>query len=339
MRQSNAVRTTMSKRTINLIIKIAVAILLIGAIYFQIAHNDRVGILWPAFQNGLHPRQLPWLLFAILLMPLNWGFETLKWHALIRRFSALTFWQAYQSVLAGVAVSLFTPNRIGEYGGRVLLVEVGNGWRAVAATLIGSISQLVALLSGGIVGLALFASAYFQWDSYLLWSVTLTGAALSMGLLLIYWHIDLVAHALMKLRPGRYWKIARFNIAKPIKEILTLFQAYEKTELKRALFFAWVRYFTYCFQYWLLLRFFGVEITFVEAWPGIATIFFLQTSVPLPPAISLLARGEIALLVWTAFGVNELSVLAATFGLFILNLCVPALLGGWFIVKTNVLKS
>lgn len=329
----------MSKRTINLIIKIAVAILLIGAIYFQIVHNDRVGILWPAFQNGLHPRQLPWLLFAILLMPLNWGFETLKWHALIRRFSALTFWQAYQSVLAGVAVSLFTPNRIGEYGGRVLLVEAGNGWRAVAATIMGSISQMVALLSGGIVGLALFASAHFQWESYVLWSVTLTGAALSTGLLLIYWNINLLALALMKLRPGRRCRIAGYNLAKPIKEMLTLFRGYEKTELKRALFFAWARYFTYCFQYWLLLRFFGMELTIAEALPGIATIFFLQTSVPLPPAISLLARGEIALLVWTAFGANELSVLAATFGLFILNLCVPALLGGWFIVKTNVLKS
>lgn len=328
----------MSKRTINLIFKIAVVLVLLGAVYYQIAYNERIEVLWQAFQNGLHPRQLPWLLIAVLLMPLNWGFETLKWHGLIRRFSALTFWQAYQSILAGVAVSLFTPNRIGEYGGRVLLVEPGNGWRAVAATLMGSISQLVALLSGGVVGLALFASLYFRWEPYLLWSVTLTGAALSVGLLLIYWHIDLVAQVLMKLRFGRRWKIAGV-LAKPVKEILTLFRGYEKTELKRALFFAWARYFTYCFQYWLLLRFFGVEISVLEAWPGIATIFFLQTSVPLPPAISLLARGEIALLVWTAFGVNELSVLAATFGLFILNLCLPALLGGWFIVKTNVLKS
>ncbi|MDZ4682616.1 MAG: lysylphosphatidylglycerol synthase transmembrane domain-containing protein [Saprospiraceae bacterium] len=329
----------MSKRTINLIFKIAVALLLLGAVYYQIAYNERIEVLWQAFQNGLHPRQLPWLIFAVLLMPLNWGFETLKWHGLIHRFSALTFWQAYRSVLAGVAVSLFTPNRIGEYGGRVLLVESGNGWRAVAATLMGSVSQMVALLSGGVVGLALFASAYFQWPSYLLWSVTLTGAALSTGLLLIYWNVNLLALALMKLRPGRRCRIAGYNLAKPIKEILTLFRAYEKTELKHALFFAWARYFTYCLQYWLLLRFFGVEVTILEAWPGIATIFFLQTSVPLPPAISLLARGEIALLVWTAFGVNELSVLAATFGLFILNLCLPALLGGWFIVKTNVLKS
>jgi len=329
----------MSKRTINLSFKIAVALALLGAVYYQIAYNKRIEVLWPVFQNGLHPRQLPWLLFAVLLMPVNWGLETLKWHGLIRRFSALTFWQAYQSVLAGVAVSLFTPNRIGEYGGRVLLVEAGNGWRAVAATVLGSLGQMVALLSGGIIGLTLFASAWFQWESYILWSVTLTGAALSTGLLLIYWNINLLALALMKLRPRRRCRIAGYNLAKPIKEMLALFRAYEKIELKRALFFACARYITYCFQYWLLLRFFGVDITFAEAWPGIATVFFLQTSVPLPPAISLLARGEIALLVWAAFGINELSILAATFGLFILNLCLPALLGGWFIVKTNVLKS
>ncbi|NUO01552.1 MAG: flippase-like domain-containing protein, partial [Saprospiraceae bacterium] len=274
---------------------------------------------------------LPWLFFAIALLPLNWGFETLKWHGLVRRFSGLTFWQAYQSVLAGVAVSMFTPNRIGEYGGRVLLVEPGNGWRAVAATLVGSISQMVALLSGGIAGLSFFASQYFQWESYVWWSVTCTGGACAIGVLLAYWNIDLLGGALMRWRLGRRWK--------PVTEILDLFRTYEKTELKRALFFAWARYVTYCVQYWLVLRFFGIELSLATAWPGIATIFFLQTSVPLPPAISLFARGEIALLVWAAYGANELAALAATFGLFILNLCLPALLGGWVIVKTNVLKS
>ncbi len=316
------------KQAINLGFKAGVTLLLLGALYYQIGYNKRMGALWQAASQST---AFPWLFAAALLMPLNWGFETLKWHGLIRRFSTLTFWQAYQSVMAGVAVSLFTPNRIGEYGGRVLLVEDGNGWRAVGATLMGSISQMVALLSGGIIGLALFASSYFHWESYLLWSVTATGAALATGVLLVYWYIDLLALVAMKFKISSRWK--------PLAEILALFQSYEKTELKRALFYSWARYLTYCFQYWLLLRFFGVEIGLTTALPGVATIFFLQTSVPLPPAISLLARGEIALLIWTAFGANEFSVLAATFGLFILNLCLPALLGGWVIVKTNVLKS
>jgi len=320
-----------SKKTISRVIKSLIVLLLLAALYWQIFHNKRFDALWLAFQNELSPKQTIWLVLAILLMPVNWAFETLKWRALIRRFSGLGFWRAYQAVLAGVAVSLFTPNRIGEYGGRVLLIESGKGWKAVGATLVGSAAQMLALLSGGIVGLAIFASQYFLWEPYILWSVQVAGLILAVALLLIYWHIDRVATTLKKLPMIQRWK--------PLEEIFELFKTYEKSELKLALFFSWARYFTYCTQYWLMLRFFGVEISLHAAWPAIASIFFLQTSVPLPPAISLLARGEIALLIWSALGANEVSVLAATFGLFILNLCLPALLGGWVIVKTNDLKS
>ncbi|MCB0684701.1 MAG: hypothetical protein KDC32_27860, partial [Saprospiraceae bacterium] len=66
---------------------------------------------------------------------------------------------------------------------------------------------------------------------------------------------------------------------------------------------------------------------------------FAQTSVPLPPLIGLLTRGQMALLVWTPFSGSELSLLAVPFGLFVINLAVPALLGMAIIVQTNVIKS
>ena len=39
--------------------------------------------------------------------------------------STYTFFTAYKSVLSGVTLSLNTPNRIGEYGGRILYVKEG----------------------------------------------------------------------------------------------------------------------------------------------------------------------------------------------------------------------
>jgi len=87
------------------------------------------------------------------------------------------------------------------------------------------------------------------------------------------------------------------------------------------------------------LQFFGVNAPFLEALAGISTVFLVQTSIPLPPVTGLLTRGQVALFVWSFFGGNEISVLAATYSLFVINLILPALIGAVFILKTNVLKS
>ena len=96
---------------------------------------------------------------------------------------------------------------------------------------------------------------------------------------------------------------------------------------------------TYSVQFFFLLKFFGIDAPFLEALAGIATVFLVQTSVPLPPVMGLLTRGQVALFVWGFFGGNEISVLASTYSLFVINLVLPSLFGAVFILKTNVLKS
>jgi len=106
-----------------------------------------------------------------------------------------------------------------------------------------------------------------------------------------------------------------------------------------ALLYATMRYGVYTFQYYLMLRFYGIDAPVLAALSGIATIYLMQTSIPVPPLFGLFARGEIALFVWGFFSTNELNILAASFTLFLINLSIPALLGSVFIVQTNVMKS
>ena len=66
-----------------------------------------------------------WL--VIVLVFVNWGFEAKKWKLLITPIQKMSFFTAFKSVLTGVTLSLNTPNRIGEYGGRILYVKEGTG--------------------------------------------------------------------------------------------------------------------------------------------------------------------------------------------------------------------
>ena len=71
----------------------------------------------------------------------------------------------------------------------------------------------------------------------------------------------------------------------------------------------------------------------------IAFIFFLQTFLPLPPGTALLMRGELAINIWGEYADNPITIFAVSFGLWAINVAVPALIGMIFIVNINVLKS
>lgn len=318
-------------RTINFFIKLSIVLLLAWVIYKNIFRKQDITEIWYLFVGNLRKQDVSWLLVAILLMPVNWIFETFKWRVLIQKIEEMSFQKSFGAIIAGVTLSIFTPNRIGEYGGRVLFVKPENNWKAVIATLVGSFSQLLVILSLGMLGFAYFVGNYFEVETQLLKGVIFLMISL-IGLMLFgFFNIELVISVFKKI--PHIYKLKRF-----FKHISVL-RNYNSKTLGKSLWFAFLRYMVYTVQYLLLLYFFGINITLIDGLTGIATIFILQTSIPLPPLIGLVARGEIALLVWGVFSSNELSILASTFVLWILNLIIPALFGAVFIANINVLKS
>jgi hypothetical protein len=91
----------------------------------------------------------------------------------------------------------------------------------------------------------------------------------------------------------------------------------------------------YSLQYFCVLQFMGIHASIGISAACIATIFLLQTCLPLPPVTGLFARGGTAVYIWGFSGANELSVLATTFGLWIVNIIIPALFGLFFILRKN----
>ncbi|MDX1942244.1 MAG: lysylphosphatidylglycerol synthase transmembrane domain-containing protein [Saprospiraceae bacterium] len=313
------------------ILNILIVMLFLVALYYQVFARQDLLFAFQTFQTQLEWAHLPWLILALGLMPVNWAFETFKWLQFTRSFSKMRFWQSYQAVLAGVAMSLITPNRIGEYGGRVLLTERRHTWRIVVATLLGSISQMIVLFSVGLVGFLWFSYNHLVLKTYLLFGVGVLGLGFILTLIIIFFRIQAIIPIIYWLAGKQMWKRIR-------KQIIVLRMCNDQQKLQ-AIAWALLRYLTYCVQYWLLLHFLRMDVPILDAFAAIATIFLIQTGFPLPPIGALLARAEIALYIWGYFNVHEISVLAATFGLFIINLALPALLGAIFIVITNIKKS
>ncbi|MFQ5448108.1 MAG: lysylphosphatidylglycerol synthase domain-containing protein [Saprospiraceae bacterium] len=319
------------QKWLNPALKLLIGGLLGWALYRQVFAEENARELWQTFAAHYNGSNLGWLALALALVPLNLALEALKFRQLIRNFTDSPFRTILRAVLAGVTIAIFTPNRVGEYGGRILFLPPEHNWKAVIATMVGSLSQLLVLLTAGLFGIAWFSARFLEMEPYSLPLMLCLGTAFIALLAFLFFNIDVVVPLAKRIpyihKLGRYLRH------------LKVLQNYTTAELSGALGYAFMRYLTYCTQYYLLLRFYDIPVDWWTGMAGIASIFFVQASIPLPPVTGLLARGEIALFTWGFFSEDKLGILSATFTLFVINVAVPALVGLVFVVRTNILKS
>jgi Lysylphosphatidylglycerol synthase TM region len=326
--------------------KISLIFLFVFFLWYEIFYKKNSTLLWQAFQVQLSESEPLWLATAFLLMPINWLLEALKWRRLADVFEHFSLGLAYKAVLAGAAIGVFTPNRIGEYGGRLLFTPKEKSIETVIATLLGSFSQLLALVGGGIIGLFVFLNLFFP-SFQIFYCLGLLIALLAYGIVLFFFYnIDLLLDIFKriyhffkkKITPTLVKKSFFQMILKIIKNWLKhvkVLKNFTNQQLSEALFWAFLRYIIYSVQYFCVLKFMGIEVGLLESFACIATIFFLQTCVPLPPVTGLFARGGAAVYIWSFVKANEIAILTTTFSLWIVNIIIPASVGLIFILRKN----
>jgi uncharacterized membrane protein YbhN (UPF0104 family) len=84
---------------------------------FNNYHQQNYGQL---FIDILAKGNISLLIFACLLIMLNYGLEAKKWQILLSPLQKVSWLNALKSILAGITISIFTPNRTGEVIGKVV---------------------------------------------------------------------------------------------------------------------------------------------------------------------------------------------------------------------------
>lgn len=317
--------------TINWIIK-GLLVVIFGAILtYQLTKENQLSVLWASFVSTLSYEKVWFLVLALIMMPINWSLEAVKWGGLVNKFEKISFKDSYFAIMSGLTLGILTPGRIGEYGGRVLYVQAENNWKAVITTFVTSISQNLVNLTFGSCCTIAFVYYNFGLDQMLLIASLLFVFTLTLVTYTLYFHIDTLKKFLKK--------ISIPFISKAISKHLKVLKLFSKQDLLKVSIWSLVRYTVYSTQYVLLLYFFGIEGSFIMLFLGVSTIFLIQSALPLPPMFSVFARSEIALIVWGIFSVNEIAILSSSFGLWIINLLIPAFIGLLLSMNKNVVKS
>lgn len=261
-------------------------------------------------------------------MFLNWGIEAYKWQLLINKITPIRFVRTFKAVWTGVTLGLFTPNRVGEFGGRILYVPRKYRIKSVIVSLIGSFSQNLATIIIGIAGLLVYLHEIEQITLSITFAFALVSIIAVVLLLLAYFNLAVVVQL-----------FKRNKFLKRIYSYTEVLGAYSFGELTRLLLLAFWRYSVYAAQYLIFLRLFGAEISIVQGISAIGVIYLAQTVIPSFAVVELLTRLPVATLIFSKYGIPIGISLAATTSIWILNLILPAILGYIFIIRYNFFKN
>ena len=300
------------------IIKLLVSLGLIGVFVFQLVQFEQFA------PDEISLRQPLYLALAFLLMPINWMMEGLKWRIILKNLRASTsIAKVIFSLLTGVATSLFTPNRSGNFIGRMIWLPNRLKVEASVLTIYGNVAQWLASMFFGGIGFVLYTQLEVPESSSWFWMIF---AVLFSGIVVLF----LIPQVLPLVVARFFWKKQMLHAANVLEK---------KHQMKwQLLGLSIARHCIFSFQYVLILSAFTIPITW-ELLFAVWTIYFLMTLAPSAAFGKLLVRENVTLFVLGSLIPNSAVIISCSLILWFINLSLPALLGGIIWLKWKPSKS
>jgi len=324
------------KIILNYVVGPLVFLLLSYFIWWQVIHqHDWRGSLDKVCRAMTGPQQ--WKLWLVVaLMPLNWGIEARKWQLALRPVGGISYRNAFKAIFTGATMASFTPNRMGEYLGRILYVKEGKRLASISLTIVCSIAQLLITLTIGIIGILYIRYTLHQpifrespHGEFWLNTVLCVAFLLLLSLTIIYFRLSSVLWILGKI-PGS---------AKFLTYIKVL-ENFDATILLRILFLSFARYMVFIVQYGLVFPLFGVFLSLGQTWSGVSMVFLVMALVPTFTFLTELGlRWEASIQALELFSRNTVGIFAASFAIWLINLIIPALIGSLLILSIKLFKN
>lgn len=310
-------------------------IVLAFVIYSKIKGQANLQQTWSMMQQSVLGEN-KWLLISLfVLMLLNWGIEARKWQILVAPVQNVNYFTAFKAVLSGLALSLFLPNGIGDYFGRIVFMKEGNRLRSISLTIVGSMSQLIVTIIGGFIGLLYLRNESWKNVEALqgiseFW-VNIIISMIAMGIVLmlfVYFKLSWLTVLVEKI-----------PFVQKYKWLIEHLEAFHWKELTRILFLSFIRYLVFIVQYIIALHIFGVALSMMDAAFTTSVLFLVIAVLPTIPFADIGIRSEAGRQLFGILSTNTLGIIVTTAGIWIINLIIPAVAGSLFILGIKIFRN
>ncbi len=272
------------------------------------------------------PESQIWLVLSIvsLLMLLNWGLEAVKWQRLIKSVEKLSLWRSIESVFCGLTLAIFTPNRLGEYGGRVFFLSPKRRIIGVIAMAVGNIGQLVLTNIFGSIAVCMFVYRFKLLNEGLFLALCAFATAFCLFFFFFFFNIKWLNSLLLSIRWTRQYQ--RFY---------RVLSRYKKVELTKILLLCLARYVVFSTQYFIMFKWLIPELHAIDIIMMVCILFFVQSSLPSLDLFDIGIRSVTALFFFNYVTDKNAAVVACTASIWLINIIIPAILGSYFVFKLN----
>jgi MFS family permease len=282
------------------------------------------------------------LAIVVIMMFVNWGLESQKWRFMIGKIEHISFFRALQAVFTGSSISFFTPNRTGEYFGRVFILDRASRVEGILITILGSMCQLLVTVLTGTLSLLVFLPQFMNGDSffteYLFYGFVFLIVALDALLLFLLLNARFLAVLREKLFRSKLKKFRRH---------LAVYADFRVRDMAYVILLSFLRYIIFTGQFLLLLKLFSVPVPLFDAVIIISLVFFILTIIPTMTVTELGIRDSASVylfgLYFTHTGITTnsvmIGVLSAATILWIINLAVPAVIGTIFVFRLKFFRK
>ncbi|MBL7743105.1 MAG: flippase-like domain-containing protein [Chitinophagaceae bacterium] len=295
------------------------------SIYTQVERQPNLERSWQQIRGSFGNSMVVNLVLVVMLMMINWSIEAIKWKISVRQIQRVSFFTAFKAILSGTSFSVTTPNRVGEYIGRVLYMNEGNRLKAISLTIAGSMSQLLVTLFMGWIGLIVLKDPVenSQVLSGVWMQVMIYGVFFALLVLTVfYFRLSLIIKLVDKLPAIRKYVWL-------IKDL----EGFNATLMGQLLSLSAVRFLVFIIQYYLLFRLFGVEVSWWQGLWAVSVSFLVMAVIPTIALFTDLSlRGQVSLKLLGLFSSNSLGISLAAVSIWFINLIIPALAGSLLIL-------
>jgi len=305
------------------LLKFIVLVASVVVIYFQFksrvfSFSDIDSLL----EKLVTTKALLFLWLTILLMLLNWSLESYKWKYLLNKVEDVSFYQAVKGVLSGLAIGFITPNRVGEFAGKIAYLKSENRANGAVMSFVGSSAQLLVTIQAGLIAIAV--SNFESPIDVFVTPITLVA-------------LVIVSLVWFKLNLFLKW-ISRFAWLKKWNKHTDQLAAVSENKMIIVYFISLVRYMVFPLQYFVLFKMLDTAIGFSECLSMTATSYFLLAIVPTYAIAEIGARGSINLLAFSELNA-PFAVLSVTLLIWVINLIIPAIFGTFLLAKFKISKE
>ncbi len=277
-----------------------------------------------------------WRIYIVfILMFFNLGFEAKKWQVLMQAMQPLSFWRSFRAVFSGQALASSTPNRVGEYVGRIVYLNDGNRLSALSLSVVGSFGQIIITFLMGLMGIIFIYSSIVGrlqeaftlsrfWINWLICSVSIT----VLIQLAIYYNLSWITRLLEKIP-----LVAKYSF------FIQKLEDLHNKKLTTVLFLSLLRYVVYVIQYLLMFQLFDVNVVWWQIVSLVCVQLMIMSVVPVIALAELGIRGQLSIMLFSLFSKNTIGIIAAVTGIWLVNLIVPALAGSLLILGIRIFRK